>query len=79
MFVRPDAISADDKATLRDVGVIVIEIENPQDAKLIRAGTEIEAGDLLNAAAKAVQASEYSIKAFGTAVAKAIELQMSKT
>ena len=78
MFVKPAAISAEDKITLRDAGVIVIEIDDPQDAKLVRAGTELETGALLNAAAEAVSVSEYSQRAFGKAVSEAIKLQFSK-
>lgn len=73
MFVKPSAISADDKAALQRAGVIVIEIENPQDAKLVRAGVELEAGTLLRAAAQAIMRSEYSQKAFGVAVTEAID------
>lgn len=75
MFVRPGAVSADDKTTLHGAGIIVIEIDDPQAVKLVRAGVELEAGAMLNAAARAVRASEYSQRAFGVAVAEAIELQ----
>jgi hypothetical protein len=33
--VRPGTISADDKAMLREVGVIVIEHENPEELQLM--------------------------------------------
>lgn len=79
MFVKPSAISADDKATLQGAGVIVIEIDDPQSAKLVRAGTELDVGELLNCAAKAIQKTSVAETAFGNAVAKAIELQFSKT
>jgi len=77
MFVRPGAITGDDKATLKGIGVVVIEIDNPQDVKLVRAGVELEAGALLNAAAKAIHKSSYSEVAFGNLVAEAIELQFA--
>lgn len=77
MFVKPGAISAEDKATLQGAGVIVIEIEDPQSAKLVRAGTELETGTLLNAAAQAVLASVVSKTAFADAVAAAIQLEYS--
>jgi hypothetical protein len=79
MFVRPGAISADDKSTLHGAGVLVIEIDDPQSAKLVRAGVELEAGAVLNAAAKAVRVSEYAQRAFGVAVAEAIELQFKSS
>lgn len=31
LFVKPNAISAKDKAALRKAGVIVVEVENPAD------------------------------------------------
>lgn len=55
MFVKPGAIAQRDKNTLRKAGVIVIEIENPQDAKFIRAGAEVSAGGLLVAAVGAIR------------------------
>ncbi len=79
MFVKPSAISADDKSTLRDAGVIVIEIDDPQSAKLVRAGVELDVGTLLNCAASAIQKTSASELAFGKAVAKAIELHFSKS
>lgn len=75
MFVKPGAISADDKATLHGAGVLVIEIDDPQAAKLVRAGVELDAGAMLDAAAKAVRVSRFAEQAFGVAVADAIELQ----
>lgn len=75
MFVKPGAVSADDRATLLEAGIIVVQIDDPQAVKLVRAGVEVEAGALLNAAARAIKESEHSQKAFAIAVANAIELQ----
>lgn len=79
MFVKPSAISADDKATLLSAGVIVIEIDDPQSAKIVRAGFELETGVLLNCAAAAIQKSSSVELAFGKAVAKAIDLHFTNS
>lgn len=54
LFVKPKAISADDKASLKEAGVVVIEVANPHEVKLIRASSELSGGELLQAAAKAI-------------------------
>lgn len=75
LFVKPGAIRADDKAALATAGVIVVEVENPQDVKLVRAHAELSGGEMLLAAAKAIEAagSTGSPKwEFGNAIARAI-------
>jgi len=54
LFVKPGAISSDDKTALSGAGVIVVEIENPQDVKFVRAGAELSSTELLSAAASAI-------------------------
>ncbi len=54
LFVKPNAISVEDKATLKEAGVIVIEVERPNDVKLVRAHSELSGGELLQAAARAI-------------------------
>lgn len=54
LFVKPGAISAADKTALHDAGVVVVEIENPQDVKLARAGFELPASGMLAAALAAM-------------------------
>jgi len=81
LFVKPKAISFKDKRTLSQAGVIVIEIENPADAKFVRAGTELSGGALLQAAAEAIASTTgYNSprEAFGKAVCAAIERELSQ-
>lgn len=78
LFVKPNAIGPEDKTALRDAGVIVVEIDNPADAKFVRAGAdfaELSGSHLLLAACDAIQASGISSvrAAFGEAVCAAIE------
>jgi hypothetical protein len=54
LFVKPKAISAADKDALQKAGVIVIEIDDPQAVKLVRAHAEIPQSALLGAAASAI-------------------------
>lgn len=79
MFVRPKAITAADKKMLSGAGVLVVEIENPQDAKLIRANAELTGTEMLMAAAKVISESSsgYIRDAFGKAICEAL-LQKSK-
>lgn len=46
LFVKPGAVSAADKTALHDAGVVVVEVENPHDVKLVRASATI-AGDAM--------------------------------
>ena len=55
LFVKPGAISADDKAELKSVGIIVVEIDDPGSVKFIRAGVEIASSDLLGIAMRAMK------------------------
>lgn len=75
--VTPGSLSADDKATLREAGVIVIEHEHPETLRLLRPAADLDSSELLACAMKAlcdpnnasvsVQAS--FTRAFGAAIA----------
>jgi hypothetical protein len=78
MFVKPGAISPDDKAVLREAGVIVVETNDPDAVRLVQAGHDLPSSALLAAAGKAVQASEIAQAVFGITIAEALELQFSK-
>ena len=77
LFVKPKAISQRDKKALQGAGVIVVEIDDPTSAKLVRAGTEVDGGAMLNAAAYAIANAGYANgnakELFGKAVCAAIE------
>jgi hypothetical protein len=72
LFVKPKAISNADRKALRAAGVIVVEIDNLQDAKFVYAGYEMEATQMLRCAAKAISKSDVATKAFGAAVASVL-------
>ena len=74
LFVKPKAISARDKKALQGAGVIVVEVEDPQAVKLVRAGYELPNGGLLVAAMQAMQNSGSILtwQRFGEAVGTAI-------
>lgn len=78
MFVKPGAISDADRLVLREAGVVVVAIDDPADVRVVQAGHDLPASALLAAAGRAIQSSETAEKAFGNAVAKALELQFSK-
>ena len=59
LFVKPKAISAEDKKALQRARVIVVEIANVADAKLIRANTELPSTSLLRCAASAIAKAQY--------------------
>jgi hypothetical protein len=54
LFVKPKAISTKDKEALHDAGVIVVEVDDPSAVKLVRPVAEIEGGEILRAAARAI-------------------------
>ena len=79
LFVKPKVISSRDKKTLQAVGVIVIEIENPADAKFTRAYAELDGSDLLLAAVQAIPGASFtSVRdAFAKAVCAAVAARHS--
>src|SRR5262245_12591862 len=60
LFIRPNAISRADKKKLEQAGVLIVEIENPADAKFVRAHAEIESTEMLGLAAKAINGAKYA-------------------
>lgn len=74
LFVKPKAISRADKKLLQTSGIVVVEIDDPANAKFIRAGAEISAGQMLAIACETIANVSGSISrdAFGMAVCKAI-------
>lgn len=80
LFVKPKAISARDKKALQSAGIIVIEIDNPADAKFVRAGAELSGSELLTAAARAISTCEYpnaARRAFGEALCQMLLAKQS--
>lgn len=78
LFVKPGAISSEDKAALQGASVIVIEIDDVANAKLVRANSELSAGALLRAACSAIKKDCYSESrdAFAWAICEAVEAQV---
>lgn len=76
LFVKPKAISQRDKKALRNAGVIVVEIDDPNSARLVKAAAELEGSALLRAAAKAINNHSFggdSVRSlFGQAIAEEI-------
>ena len=58
LIVPPQNLSAKDKRDLAKIGVVVIEMDNPQDARLIRASAEVSTTDMLAAAAQTIMESK---------------------
>lgn len=80
LFVKPGAISARDKKTLQKAGVLIIEIENPADAKFTRAHAELSSTEMLLAAAKAIYQSNMALprELFGKMICEAITAKAGK-
>ena len=76
LFIKPKAISSSDKKALRAAGVVVVEVDDPQAVRLMKAAVEIDGSELLQAAVKAIHAHNSttdSVKSlFGRAVCEAI-------
>lgn len=72
LFVKPKAISNADKKSLTAAGIVVVEVEDPQAVKFVRAATEISHSALLVAAMDAMLKSGYYAE-FGKAVGIAIK------
>lgn len=55
LLVPPGAVGEDDRAALREVGVVVVETDDPSKCQFIRAGETISSGDMLWAAMDAIR------------------------
>lgn len=68
LFVKPKAISQRDKKALQAAGVIVVEVEDVNNVKFVRAHAELSTTEMLSAAMVAVSKSSNALDAFGRAV-----------
>jgi hypothetical protein len=68
LIVPPQNLSAKDKRELAKAGCIVIEMDDPQQARLIRAHAEISSTEMLAAAAKGLEQSSSAREAFANAI-----------
>ena len=73
LFVRPQAISPEDKESLKEAGVLVIEIDDPANAKFVRAAVELNGTEMLAVAAKAIKHSDAATKEFGKLMCIALQ------
>lgn len=75
LFVKPGAVKSSDKGRLSKLGVCVVEIEHPTDAKLITPSRELSHSALLAAAAAAIieGASGQTQTAFARSICAAIK------
>lgn len=80
MFVKPAAISNRDKVALRRAGVIVVEIDDPANAKLVCASAELDASAMLACAAKAIADNPFAgvREEFARAICAAIKAQYER-
>lgn len=68
LFVKPKAISQRDKKTLQAAGVVVVEVDDVNNVKFVRANAELSTTEMLNAAMVAMSKSGYALDAFGRAL-----------
>jgi len=55
LFVKPGAIKAVDKRTLQKAGIIVVEVDDVANVKLVRATAELSSTEMLALAAAAIR------------------------
>lgn len=77
LFVKPRSICDDDRAALQAAGVIVVSIDDPQNAKFTRAYAEVTSTEMLGAAIASIQktggnSTVTAFTNFGEAVARLI-------
>lgn len=78
LFVKPKAISRGDKKALHAAGVIVVEVDDVANVKLVRAATELSGSALLGAAVTAInKCGGYAGEQFGKAVCAAITASLN--
>ena len=77
LFIKPGAVSPDDKTLLIAAGILVVEIENPQDAKFVRPYVELDGNELLKAAMEGLRGYDAATRDFGKALMKALLAKQS--
>jgi hypothetical protein len=60
VVVRHGTVSESDRAKLEGVGLLVIEVDNPADVRLLRPSAEIESGPLLRCALAALSSGNFA-------------------
>ena len=73
LFVKPNAISVANKKALKRAGVLVIETDQPNEIKFVRAGMQVTGFELLAKAIKAMRHSSIATNAFGDSLIKILE------
>jgi hypothetical protein len=76
LFVKPKAISTNDKKALQAAGVIVVEVDDVANVKLVKANAELSGSALLVAASTVIGKSDCISQQFGRAVCAAIQAQV---
>lgn len=55
LVLKPRQIKAADRAALRDMGVVVLEVDDPADVRFLRPATELSSSEMLAAALRAIK------------------------
>lgn len=70
LFTKPGTITAEDRTTLREANIIVIEIDNLNDYRLVSPQLDIPRDGLLQCAGDAIASSANAQTTFGKVIAE---------
>lgn len=72
LFCPPGALSAEQRATVEAAGVIIVESQDWQRLKIVRADCALPSNDMLALAGAAILVSNNAARVFGQSVATAL-------
>lgn len=72
LFCPPGALSAEQRAGIEAAGVIIVESQDWQRLKIVRADCALPSNDMLALAGAAILVSDSAAKVFGQSVASAL-------
>lgn len=77
--VKPGTLTEEDKSSLRNAGVVVIEHEDPASLRLLKPACELTSNELLLAAMRGVMRDDGAKQVFANNVAKFLEQAWNRT
>jgi hypothetical protein len=71
LVLRPGQLKAADRKALREIGVVVLEVDDPEDVRFMRPAAELTSSEMLACALRAIK-SQGASSYLGTEIISAV-------
>lgn len=73
LAVKPGQLREEDRAALREIGVVVVEVSDPADIRFLRPAAELSSSEMLGAALTAITRQGGTVMSYlGEEIAQAV-------